>query len=148
MRSTKAFLIGAGTAYFLDPRQGRRRRHVVRDRSAAVLRRGSRVGLEKARFTGGHLRGLIAGSRRALGRQSVVVSDDATVRQRIRSEALPEAGISTREVEVEVEDGVATLRGSVDGRAAADELVSRVAKVPGVRDVAAMIRVSSSRKAA
>jgi hypothetical protein len=149
MRSAKAFLIGAGTAYFLDPRQGRRRRNVLRDRSAAFLRRGSRVGVKKARFAGGHLRGLVAVSRRALGRQvTAAASDDETVKQRIRSEALREAGVSTRDVEVEVEDGVATLRGSVDGRAAADELVSRVAKVPGVRDVAAMIRVSSSREAA
>jgi osmotically-inducible protein OsmY len=105
--------------------------------------------VKKARFAGGHLRGLVAVSRRALGRQATAVaSDDETVEQRIRSYALREVGVSTREVEVEVEDGVATLRGSVDGRAAADELVSRVAKVPGVRDVAAMIRVSSSREAA
>jgi osmotically-inducible protein OsmY len=38
---------------------------------------------------------------------------------------------------------VAVLRGSVEDRAAADSLVERTAKVPGVRDVAAILRVTS-----
>ena len=69
--------------------------------------------------------------------------DDSTLVQRIRSEALRGAGVPTRDVDVRVEDGVAILRGSVNGREAADGLVSRTAKVPGVREVAAMLRVTS-----
>ena len=56
-----------------------------------------------------------------------------TIVQRLRSDAFRGAGVSTREVEVQVEDGVAVLRGSVEGRAAADSLVEGTAKVPGVR---------------
>ena len=44
---------------------------------------------------------------------------------------------------MEVERGVATLRGSVTSRSLADDLVTRVDKVPGVQDVAAMIRVTA-----
>jgi len=142
VRSTRAFLIGAGTAYFLDPRQGRRRRNVLRDRSLALVRRGSRVGARKARFAGGHVRGLVAMARHLVSR-APQAADDATVAQRIRSDALRDVGLSTRDVEVEVADGVATLRGAVGSRSLADDLVARVGKVPGVRDVAAMIRVTN-----
>jgi osmotically-inducible protein OsmY len=147
VRSTRAFLIGAGAAYLFDPRQGRRRRHVLRDRTAAVARHGARLGTRKARFAGGHLRGLVAVTRRLSGHSSAAAADDLTVIQRIRSDAFREAGVSTRDVEVEIEDGVATLRGSVGSRTRADNLVANVAKVPGVRDVAAMIRVSSADQA-
>jgi hypothetical protein len=142
VRSTRAFLIGAGTAYLFDPRQGKRRRDLLRDRTGAAVRRGARLGERKARFAGGHVRGLAALSRRLFAQPDVPV-DDATVTQRIRSKTLRDVGVSTRDVEVQVEDGVATLRGSVDSRSIADDLVTGVAKVPGVRDVAAMLRVSS-----
>jgi hypothetical protein len=142
VRSTRAFLIGAGAAYLFDPRQGRRRRNVLRDRSAAIARRTARLGTKKARFAGGHARGVLARGRRlANGRQ--VLSDDAKIVQRIRSDALRNVGVTTKDVEVEVEDGVATLRGTVGNRTLADDLVAQVSKVPGVRDVAAMIRVSN-----
>ena len=86
MRSSRAFLIGAGAAFLFDPRQGRRRRHVLRDRSLALVRRSSRVGVRKARFAGGHARGALAVSRRVFGTQERA-ADDATLVQRIRSEA-------------------------------------------------------------
>jgi hypothetical protein len=142
MRSTKAFLIGFGTAYLFDPHQGRRRRAVARDRMMKSVRRTGRLAQKKARFTGGRLQGL--GARvRALVRHRGVALDDRTVEQRIRSSALRDVGLTTSEVDVEVERGIATLRGSVASRSLADDLVTRVEKVPGVRDVAAMIRVTA-----
>ena len=114
----------------------------VGDRSLALVRRGSRLGTRKARFAGGHARGVVAVSKRLLGTPERA-TDDATLVQRIRSEALRSAGVPTRDVDVRVEDGVAILRGSVNGREAADGLVSRTAKVQGVREVAAMLRVTS-----
>jgi osmotically-inducible protein OsmY len=146
MRSTKAFVLGISSAYFFDPAQGRRRRNVLRDRSRSVARRTERKVVGKFRFVAGRSRGFAASSRRPFASR-VVATDDATVAQRIRSDAFRAAGVSTREVEVEVEDGVASLQGSVEGPERADALVQRVAKVPGVRDVAAMIRVSDRRAA-
>ena len=67
VRSPRAFLFGPGTAFLLDPRQGGRRRHVLRARSLALVRRGSRLGVRKARFAGGHARAAVALSRRLLG---------------------------------------------------------------------------------
>ncbi len=72
----------------------------------------------------------------------VEVVDDATIEHRVLGDALPAAGVSADDVEVEVDAGVVVLQGSVDGPERADVLVQKVAEVPGVRDVAAMIRVS------
>jgi hypothetical protein len=142
VRSTRAFLLGAGAAYFFDPRQGRRRRVVLRDRTAALMRRSARLGTKKLRFAGGHVRGLLAIGHRLVS-PPPEARDDATVAQRIRSDALRGARVSTRDVQVAVEDGVATLHGAVGSSSIADDLVSRVRKVPGVRDVSALLRVEN-----
>jgi hypothetical protein len=76
-----------------------------------------------------------------------VLIDDATLEHRVLGDALPAAGVDPETVEVEVEDGVVSLQGVVDGSEQADALVQKVAEVPGVRDVAAMIRVSDRRAA-
>jgi osmotically-inducible protein OsmY len=73
--------------------------------------------------------------------------DDATIEHRVLGDALPAAGVSADAVEVEVDDGVVVLQGEVEGSERADALVQKVAEVPGVRDVAAMIRVSERRAA-
>ena len=142
MRSTKAFLIGAGAAYLFDPGHGKMRRHVLRDRSRRVVRVVGKKGSSKARFTSGRIRGALAVSRRLVTSPEVAV-DDVTIVQRIRSDAFRRAGVSPHQVELRVEDGVATLRGSVDSPEHADALVQRVAKTPGVEDVAAMLRITA-----
>jgi hypothetical protein len=141
MRAKTAFLTGAGAAYFFDPEAGKRRRHVARDRLLRALRRFQRGSLKKVKLVGGHARGLAAISRRAVTRPPVAV-DDETVAQRIRSDALRDLGLSTKDIDVRVEGGFATLRGSVATIDDADRLVSRVRKVPGVEDVSAEVRVA------
>jgi BON domain len=141
MRAKTAFLAGAGAAFFFDPDAGKRRRHLARDRSLKALRRLQRLAVKKVKLVGGHTRGVVAIGRRAVTSQAVAV-DDETVAQRIRSDALRDVRLSTKNVDVRVEDGFATLRGSVDSIDDADRLVSRVRKVPGVRDVAAELRVA------
>src|ERR687892_379068 len=78
-------------------------------------------------------RGLVATPARAV--------DDGTVVQRIRSEALRDVGVSTSDVDVDVRDGVAVLRGAVATRSLADDLVARVRGVPGVHDVESALDV-------
>jgi hypothetical protein len=141
MRAKTAFLAGAGAAYFFDPETGKRRRHVARDRSLRALRRLQRGSVKKVKLVGGHARGLAAITRRAVTQPSVAV-DDETVAQRIRSDALRDLELSTKDIDVRVEDGFATLRGSVATIDDADRLVSRVRKVPGVKDVSAEVRVA------
>lgn len=142
MGRTRAFFLGAGTTYFLDPARGKRRRRILRDRGLRALRRAGRLSSKKARFGLGHLRGLGARMRsRVLPRQRSL--DDRTVEQRIRSDVLRDVGLGRQHVDVRVEQGIVTLRGHVVGRSLADDLIGRVRSVPGVVDVAAMLRVST-----
>jgi hypothetical protein len=142
MGTTRAFLLGAGTTYFLDPAQGKKRRHVIRNRALRTLRRAGRFSFKKARFGLGHLRGLGAQMRnRAFPRPRSL--DDRTVEQRIRSDVLRDVGLSRQDIDIRVEQGVVTLRGHVAGRSLADDLIDRVKHVPGVVDVAAMLRVTA-----
>ena len=141
MRSKTAFLAGIGTAYFFDPDTGKRRRHMARDRSLRAVRGLGGLGVQKAKLTAGRVYGLAAVARRAVRRDDVPV-DDATVAQRIRSDALRDVGVSTKDVDVRVEDGLARLKGSVASADLADKLVSRVRGVAGVRDVSAELHVA------
>jgi hypothetical protein len=142
MRPRSAFLVGAGAAYFLDPTTGKRRRHMARDRLLKAIRSTRRLALRRLDFMGGHARGGVAVAARAV-RRPEVVTDDATVVQRIRSDALRDLGLRTKDVDVRVEHGVATLRGAVASVDEAGRLVARVRDVPGVRDVSAELRVGS-----
>lgn len=143
LRSKAAFLVGAGTAFFFDPHLGKRRRRLAADRTFGFLRRVKRVGTGKVKLVGGHARGLLALVRRVRGRTDVA-GDDRTVEQRIRSDAFRDVGVSTRDIDVEVENGLARLSGSIDSISLADELVARVRKVPGVRQVSAELQVAET----
>jgi len=107
MRSTKAFVLGLGTALFVERALTHRRRR--EDQGGLV--------------------------------------DDATIEHRVLGDALPAAGIDPDALDVDVRDGIVSLQGPVDGKERADALVQRVAEVPGVRDVAAMLRVSDRHAA-
>ena len=141
MRSTRAFVIGVGAAYFFDPRLGKRRRSVARDKGSKAMRQMTRAAGKKARFSSGRARGLYARTRHAVVHRPAAENADAIVEQRIRSDALRDVGVSTRDVEIGVEDGVVTLTGEVVGDKRASDLVARIGKVPGVENVAAMLHV-------
>ena len=140
MRAKSAFLVGAGTAFLFDPREGKRRRRLLFDRSLAFGRRLRRVGIGKLKFVGGHAQGMLARLRRMGTRPSVAVDDQAVV-QRVRSDALRDVGVSPREVAVEVQDGFVRLSGSIASPTLSTDLVERVRKVPGVGNVSAELRV-------
>ena len=61
--------------------------------------------------------------------------DDATLADKVRSEALRRTEISAEGVSVNVQDGVVQLRGELERPELIDELVDRVRSVQGVRDV-------------
>ena len=140
MRVLRGMVLGAGIAYLFDPESGRGRRAKLIDRARRLLREVTRLAGRKSRFAAGRLRGLSTPLRQG---EAPRATDDGTVLQRIRSEALRDVGVSTSEVDVTVADGVATLRGEIVSASLVDDLVDRVRLVPGVRDVDAMLRVGS-----
>jgi osmotically-inducible protein OsmY len=131
VRFLKAFALGAATAYLFDSRDGKRRRAMLRDRALRLLgqARGRLVG--KSKHVAGHARGVAATTRSHVV-PPTVETDDETVRQRILSDAFRDVPVSASNVDVQVHDGVATLRGSVDDESLVDALVRRVSQTPGV----------------
>jgi BON domain len=142
MRSASAFLIGLGTAYFFDPSRGKSRRAVARDRGAKLARRLATTLQKRTRFAAGKAEGIYARSRKAVTHPEVA-TDDATVEQRIRSEAFRYIDVPGNAIEVEVENGVATLTGAVTSNDLVSDLVESVSKVAGVKEVAAKVRVEA-----
>ena len=143
MRFTTAFILGAGTAFFLDPRLGRRRRHGVRDRVLPLLRSSRTLAVGKAKFAVDRAQGLAAEAVSSVAGTSRT-ADDETVKSRILSNALRHIPVANSEFDVEVADGVVTLRGSIASKTLADDLVERVRAVPGVRAVTPQLTVAQS----
>lgn len=140
MRALRAFVIGAGTAYFFDPDLGRGRRAVVRDRGLKALRRLARLAEGKTTFVAGKAQGVYARGRRLVAPREP--ASDFVVEQRIRSEAFRDLEVAARDIDVEVSDGVVKLSGEVPDEDAASEVVGRVEKVEGVEEVVATLRAS------
>jgi osmotically-inducible protein OsmY len=90
----------------------------------------------------GQAQGVVATTRGRVTSQPVA-GDDETVRQRILSDALRDVPVSTKEIDVHVHGGVATLRGSVESESLVDALVRRVSETPGVVDVKPELEVAS-----
>ena len=135
--------VGAGVAYLFDPQSGKRRRHMLRDRAGSLLRRIRRSSIQQAKYAAGHAEGVAAHALHAVPRHGDE-ADDATVKDRILSHAFREAGVPTGDVSVDVSDGIATLRGTVDSVDLAHELIEQVRKVPGVRTVTPRLSVPGS----
>lgn len=134
MRLPTAFALGAAIAFFFDQRLGKGRRHQLRDRLLRLLRRAGRLLAGKTKFYAGHARGAAAEARSTVLPPDVP-TDDATVKQRIMSDALRGVPGAASDVQVSVENGVVRLFGTVPEQNLADDLVDRVRKVPGVRGV-------------
>jgi osmotically-inducible protein OsmY len=143
VRFTTAFILGAGTAFFLDPRLGRRRRHGIRDGALRLLRRTPSLAVGKAQSAVDRAQGFAAEAVSSLAGSSRA-ADDETVKGRILSNALRHVPVANSELDVEVADGVVTLRGSIASKSLADDLVERVRAVPGVRAVTPQLTVAQS----
>ena len=123
--------LGAALAYLFDPDRGRSRRSKARDQAGAALRRVRERGSRKIRYAGGRVEGVAA---RARGAGELKPEDDLDVVQGIR-QALSRLDFGTEDVNIEVVDGVATLRGEVKNPDQLKKVESEATGVPGVREV-------------
>lgn len=131
--------IGALGMYYLDPREGRRRRALVRDQFAHgrhVLTRDIPETIEKrGRFLRGKVRGIgheAAELIRINGHHEPV--DDETLVDRVRSEVLRDNRFKAGEINIDAYHGSVTLRGQMQPDDAR-RLLHAVKDVDGVRQV-------------
>ena len=122
--------LGALIAYFFDPQNGKLRRHVTYDRTTAFFRRRGGVA---ARSVASHAYGVSQKAQHL--REEPKEFDDATLANKVRSEALRGDEIPAGDISVNVQNGVVQLRGEVPRPDMIDELVSKTRRVQGVRAV-------------
>jgi hypothetical protein len=129
---------GAAGAWFLDPRQGKRRRHVARDRIAALLRRTAQVTRRQASYRGGQVAGLAKRARSEAEPEEPAANDQALA-DRVKSEIFRPAESPKESVSVNVENGVVFLRGEVKRPEQIEELVETTRSVEGVQAVESLL---------
>jgi BON domain len=125
---------GAVGMYFADPDRGRRRRKITIDRGMAVARKGARRAGRMERLTVSTARGW--GNRIIhfpLG--SEPLANDQMLTDRVLSQAFRGQGIHSKQVNVNVEDGIVVLHGALRTPEEIRNLESAVRSVPGVRGV-------------
>jgi gas vesicle protein len=131
--------IGALLAYFFDPQNGKRRRKMTVDRTAAFVRARGREGARAGRGVAAEAYG-VSQKVQHLGEEPKDF-DDATLANKVRSEALRGDEVPAGGVSVNVQGGVVQLRGEVKRQELIEELVDRVRSVQGVRDVENLLHV-------
>ena len=127
-------LVGAVLSYFLDPQSGRRRRHVARDRTVALGRRGRRKSAHAARLLAAEAYGVKQKATHL--REEEKEYDDVTLARKVETEVFrgrPE--VPKGRINVSAADGVVALRGEIERPELIDDLVERTRSVQGVRDV-------------
>jgi osmotically-inducible protein OsmY len=138
--------IGALAEYFFDRQYGARRRHVMRDRTRAALRRRSRDAVRRAKYLEGVAEGVAYKAAHAVpgigGHKEP--PDDVTLAQKVESIAFRKAGVPTGQVSVNADNGVIFLRGRVGSDGQIEELVRAIHAIEGVQGVKNLLHTSTT----
>lgn len=144
-RTIAAAALGAGAAYFLDPDNGTRRRHMARDRGLAFFRRPAKravAGAERqARYAAGVAKGVAHQAASAGGERDAERLNDAGLAAKVKSEAFRAEDAPKDSIDINVEAGVIYLRGEADSPGQIEELIEKVEAVDGVRAVESLLHV-------
>jgi hypothetical protein len=139
---TGAFMLGALTEYFLDPRAGRRRRHTARDKTFATIRRTERRAAVRARRAESRTTGNV---RRVLThRRHPEPLDDVTLAQKVKSQLFGHAHVPKGHIDINAEDGVVFLRGVVEREEDIAPIGETARAIDGVRDVENLLHVTGT----
>jgi osmotically-inducible protein OsmY len=124
---------GAALAYFLDEQNGRRRRHVARDKALSLAKHGTRRGRKLVHHVSSDTRGYVERARHARGGAEEL--DDATLVDKVESIVFRSRDVPKGQININAENGVVFLRGEVERPELVEALETRVRKVRGVRGV-------------
>jgi osmotically-inducible protein OsmY len=137
-----ALLVAGGVGalaeyFFLDRQHGARRRHIVRDRTRAALRRRSRDAVRRAKYLEGVAEG---GAYKAAHAVPGIGAhkeppDDVTLAQKVESIAFRKAGVPKGQVSVNADNAVIYLRGQLESDGQIEELVRAIHAIEGVKGV-------------
>jgi osmotically-inducible protein OsmY len=135
MRTVFSFALGAATgaaaAHFLDPDSGRKRRNQARQQATATASTAASAVSSQAHSAAGTVKGAASAVTPTRHEQM----DDATLADRVRSEIFRPADAPKGSVSVDVQAGVATLRGEVREEQWIDRLGDEAGHVSGIQGV-------------
>jgi osmotically-inducible protein OsmY len=132
--------LGAAVMFFFDPTSGRRRRALLRDRTAGMARRRARAAARTGRAVGAEVYG-VAQKATHLREEPKADLDDNTLRAKVETELFRDPDVPKGQINVNAQNGVIQLRGEVDSPELIDELVERARKIQGVKDVESLLHL-------
>jgi osmotically-inducible protein OsmY len=136
--------VGAALAYFLDPQNGKRRRHVASDRIGAFVRQRGRDVSRAGRAVSAEAQG-VAKKATHLREQAKPQPNDATLTSKVESEIFRDPEVPKGRISVNTQEGVVYLRGEVDSPDLIGQLEQAARKVQGVQDVENLLHVPGSQ---
>jgi osmotically-inducible protein OsmY len=135
MRTVFSFALGAATgaaaAHFLDPDSGRKRRNQARQQATSTASSAASAVSSQAHSAAG----TVKGAAHAVTPHRREEMDDATLADRVRSEIFRDANAPKGGVSVDVQAGVAYLRGEVPDVGWIDRFGTLARKVDGIDGV-------------
>jgi osmotically-inducible protein OsmY len=129
---------GLAAGYFLDPDLGKRRRHVVKDRARALIRRGAATTRRQAEYRTGQVEGKVEAAKSKAGPEKPAANDQALA-ERVKSEIFQPADAPKGSVNVNVEHGIVYLRGEVKRPDEIRKLIEQAGSVDGVAGVESLL---------
>jgi osmotically-inducible protein OsmY len=126
--------LGAAGAYFLDPQSGTRRRHMLRDKAEAIVRRVTDRVRRQKEYRVHQAEGKVE-ALKSKARAEKPTANDQDLADRVKSEIFQPADAPKGSVNINVEHGVVYLRGEVKRKGQIEELEKRARSIDGVRGV-------------
>jgi gas vesicle protein len=137
-------VIGAFLMFILDPRAGRRRRALIRDKVAHFANEAQETATNTIPKKADYLSGLVGGGfhrvrERMTGHEEPIPDESEYITDRVMSVVFRDPKLPKGQVNVNTADRVVYLRGNVEDENIVREIVERTRTVPGVRDVVNLI---------
>jgi hypothetical protein len=125
--------VGAALEFFFDPRSGRRRRNLARDRTRGAIRRRKRRIERHAHYEAGKVVGLAhAVAHRDHGAADL---DDVGLVRKVESELFRDRTVPKGQISINADRGIVVLRGQVDDESQIHRIEHATRHIAGVRDV-------------
>ena len=135
-----AALGGAALAYYLDSQNGRRRRHVTRDKALSAAKHASRRSRKLVHHVSSDARGVVERAKHARGRAEEL--DDSTLVDKVESIVFRHRDVPKGQININAENGVVFLRGEVEKPELIKELEAQTRKVQGVKEVENLLQLA------
>jgi hypothetical protein len=141
MVAAPALAAGVALGFFLDPRSGKRRRHLVRDRTRAAFRRRARRVERQAHYEAGKVVGLAHAITHR--QQAPPELDDVSLVRKVESELFRDRTIPKGRISINADRGIVVLRGQLEDATQIQRIEHAVREVEGVRDVENLLHPSA-----